>query len=30
MAFERWKADGRKMNDDGSPQLKRIDMLAIV
>ncbi len=30
LAFERWKADGRKMNDDGSPQLKRMDALAIV
>ena len=30
MAFGRWKADGRKINDDGSPQLKRTDALAIV
>ncbi len=30
LAFKRWKADGRKMNDDGSPQLKRMDALAIV
>lgn len=30
MAFGRWKADGRKINDDGSPKLKRTDALAIV
>ena len=30
MAFERWNADGRKTNDDGSPHLKRVDALAIV
>jgi hypothetical protein len=30
MAFGRWKADGRKVNDDGSPQLKRTDALAII
>jgi len=30
MAFGRWKADGRKMNDNGSPQLKRMDAFAII
>ncbi len=28
MAFGRWKADGRKTNDDGSPELKRMDAFA--
>jgi hypothetical protein len=30
MAFGRWKADGRKTNDDGSPELKRMDAFAII
>ena len=30
MAFGRWKADGCKINEDGSPQLKRTDAFAIV
>ncbi len=30
MAFGRWKADGHKMNDNGSPELKRMDAFAII